>query len=111
MFRQPGPFSVIADAIAHRLTVPKADPMLQFITGALPALPALLQALKPPTPIDLDGPKVKQVQREYAAEEAHLRASFAEARARLVADFGPRLDQARAADELQDGSDEADAAE
>jgi hypothetical protein len=109
MLHMRGPLGVVADAIARgidRLIEPKPDPTLQFVTGALPLVPALLQALKPSTPVDLDGPKVKQVRREFAAEEARLQAVFAESRARLVADFGPRFDQARAADELEYDADE-----
>jgi hypothetical protein len=114
MFTNRGPLGVVADAIARgldRLTTPKADPLLQFITNALPVMPAVIRALQPCASVDLDGPKVKQLRYEFAAEEASLQAAFAEKRARLVAKFGPRFDQARAADDAQYISgDEADLA-
>lgn len=104
MLIKRGALGVVADAVARgvdRLTQPKEDPTLQFIMSALPMVPTLLQALKPCAPLDLDGPKVKQVRREFNAEEAHLAAEFAAKRARLVADFGPRFDEARTTDEAQ----------
>jgi hypothetical protein len=102
MFTNRGPLGVVADAIARgvdRLTKQKADPLLQFITDALPVMPAVIQALKPCPSVDLDGPKVKQLRYEFAAEEASLKAAFAEKRARLVAKFGSRFDEALAADD------------
>ena len=97
--------TIIADAIADaitrcvdHLTRPKKDPALQFLTTVLPMVPSIVQALKPPVPVDDDGPKVQQVKRELAAEEAHLRALFAERHARLIADFLPRFQAAHAAD-------------
>lgn len=113
MLHKRGPVGVVADALADgiaravdRLTRPKTDPALDFVTNVLPMVPTLIQALKPCAPLDLDGPKVKQVRREFAAEEAHLQAAFAEKRARLVAEFGPRFDEARASDETQYSDDE-----
>jgi hypothetical protein len=107
-------FRVVADAIANaisrgvdHLTRPKADPKLQLLAGLVPMI---LDTLRPPRPLDLDGPKVKQVRREFAAEEAHLQALFAEKRARLVADFGPRFDEAQAADDAASAARYAQAA-
>jgi hypothetical protein len=106
MMQNRGPFRVVADAIANaisrgvdHLTRPKTDPALQFLASVLPVVPSIVSALRPLPPLDLDGPKVKQVRREFEAEEAHLKALFAEKRARLVADFGPRFDEAHAADD------------
>lgn len=113
-----GPLGIIADSIAHgiargvdRLVGPKSDPMLDFATNVLPLVPTLIQALKPCAPLDLDGPMVKQVQREFAAEEARLHAEYAEKRAALVADFGPRFIEAGASDDkLYGNGNEAEAA-
>ena len=97
--------TIIADAIADainrgvdHLTRPKNEPTLQFLTTVLPMVPTIVQALRPPIPVDNDGPKVQQVKRELAAEEAHLRALFAERHARLIADFVPRFQAAQATD-------------
>jgi hypothetical protein len=104
--------TIIADAVADAihsgvdyLTRPKTDPALQFLTTVLPMVPGIVQALKPPVPVDNDGPTVQQVKRELAAEEAHLRALFAERRARLLADFVPRFEAARAADDTHADED------
>ena len=100
--------TIIADAIADaitrgvdHLTRPRTDPALHFITNVLPHVRSIVDAFRPPVPVDNDGPKVKQVKRELNAEEAHLRALFAEKHACLIADFGPRIEAARAADDTR----------
>lgn len=88
-----------------RLRAPKADPVLQFLLEALPLLPSVVQALKPSVPVDLDGPRVKQVHLDFAAAQARLQADFTANRAQLVADYGPRFVAARASDdEAQEAS-------
>jgi hypothetical protein len=98
--------TIIADAIADainrsvdHLTRPRTDPALQFLTNVLPMVPGIVQAFKPPVVVDNNGAQVQTVKRELAAEEAHLRALFAERHARLIADFVPRFETARAADD------------
>jgi hypothetical protein len=92
----------VADAISRGvdyLTRPRQDATLSFLSTVVPLLPTMVEAVKASLPADLDGPKVKQVRRELAAEEAHLKTLFAEQQARLVVEFGPRLEEARLADE------------
>jgi hypothetical protein len=100
-----GALHIVADAIAvaiwrgvERVTQPKTDRTFQAVTSLLPAVQSLIHMLKPPVPVDLDGPRVKQLRRELAAHEARLHAKYTERRAWLVADFGPRFDEAHAAD-------------
>ena len=96
-------FTVIHRGIDH-LMQPEHDPMLGFINGIAPTLPSIMQSLKTllyrPMSVDADGPNVKQVRRELAAEEARLETEHAEKRARLVAEFGPRFDKAQRMDDL-----------
>jgi hypothetical protein len=106
---RPGPIRVVVDSVAGaiarlcmKVAAPERDALGDFMTNVLPLLPSVLQVLKPSAPVDLDGPKVQQIKRELAAEEAHLTAVHAEKLARLVADFGPKFDAARAADETDD---------
>jgi hypothetical protein len=102
----------LADAIsrgADYLTRPRTDPTLSFLSTVLPLVPTMVEAVKSSLPTDLDGPKVKQVRRELAAEEAHLKALFAEQQARLVVEFGPRLEEARLADDVHAVVAQADA--
>ena len=92
----------VADAISRGvdyLTRPRQDPTLHFLSSVLPLVPTMVEAVKASLPVDLDGPKLKQARRQLAAEEAHLEAIFAEQRARLIVEHGPRIDEARAADE------------
>jgi hypothetical protein len=101
----------VADAISRGvgyLTRPRTDPTLSFLSTVLPLVPTMVEAVKSLLPVDLDGPKVKQVRRELAAEEAHIKALFAEQHARLVAEFGPRLDEARSADEAHETTTRSD---
>jgi hypothetical protein len=92
---------VIVDSIssvAHRaldhLLSPQTDPMIEFLTGFVPMIPMLIQTFKPQQPVDSSGPRLKQLQREIAAEDARLSAEHAAKRARMIAKFGPRLDRA-----------------
>jgi hypothetical protein len=107
------PLRIVADAAANgiarvieRWTEPKPDPVTRFFTAASIALPSILQLLKPLQPVDVDGPRVRQVRRKLASEEARLVAEHAERRARLIADFGPRFNDAQAEDDEVALSDE-----
>jgi hypothetical protein len=96
-------FTVIHRGVDH-LIRPERDSFLDFFDGIGPHLPSIIESLskvmRPPIPMDTDGPNVKQVRQELRAEEAHLDAEHAEKRARLVAEFGPRFDKAQRIDNL-----------
>ena len=103
---EPNPLHIVGHALAHgvaraieRWMEPKTDPFDRFLSTASIVLPAITQLLKPATPLDVDGRNVRQIRRELAAEEARLDAEHAEKRARLIADFGPKLLEAFEADD------------
>lgn len=106
---------VAVDALAHtvqaqaqtieRLSTPEPDRftpfMMDLINTASPLLVQMLQQRTTAAPNGgaAIGPRERQVRAEFDAEEAKLRSAFTEARARLVADFGPRFTEAHAEDE------------
>jgi hypothetical protein len=102
-----GPLRLIADAAADaicrvlgRAGRDQSPLQAEKILTLVPMVKTVVDLFRPPQPpADIRGPKLRQVEREFTAEEASLKADFEKARARLLAEFGPRFNQARADDD------------
>lgn len=108
------PLAAIADALAsaavriiNRVAAPMAKPLglADQLSHVMPFVPMLLDAFRPFLRDDADGPTVKQLRREFAAEEARLQAEHAARLATLTADFGPKFLDAAACDTLVERAD------
>ena len=103
----PGPLRTVVNAAAdtlsrilHRMGRDRVEIQAKHMAAVIPVAKSIFEMLRAPEPPrDCGGPKVKQVNRELAAEEASLSAEFTKMRAKLVADFGPRFAKADAEDD------------
>lgn len=84
-----------------QLTAPAPDVIGPLLASLMPLAAQLLQRYADPPPIQAhaEGLRERLVHAEYHAELAQLEREHAAARARLVADFGPRFHDARKGDD------------